>query len=171
MVTNQMIGAGIGFVPLVGDVFMAIYRPNSRNSHLLEKFLIERAAMRWVAVQPVWFVLNRPAALHMVQLRNSRLRPPSSIESRPGVRLTSSKLRADPLARVQQQGRHPARARTRRIGTCVRHRCTRPASARVGRPIRKRGADLRRHAGRPPQVHAVLEAVRVAGVCRQAHHQ
>jgi hypothetical protein len=47
MVTNQMIGAGIGFVPLVGDVFMAIYRPNSRNSHLLEKFLIERAAMRW----------------------------------------------------------------------------------------------------------------------------
>jgi len=40
MVMNTLIGTGVGIVfPLVGDVFMAVYKPNSRNALLLEKTL------------------------------------------------------------------------------------------------------------------------------------
>lgn len=43
MTLNQMIGLGIGLVPLVGDIGMAAFKANSRNAGLLEDFLIRRA--------------------------------------------------------------------------------------------------------------------------------
>ncbi|PWN96961.1 hypothetical protein FA09DRAFT_331013 [Tilletiopsis washingtonensis] len=39
MVVNNAVSAGIGFVPLVGDIALAIWRANSRNAKLLEEFL------------------------------------------------------------------------------------------------------------------------------------
>ncbi|GAA6006792.1 hypothetical protein JCM11491_003182 [Sporobolomyces phaffii] len=43
MTLNQMIGLGIGLVPLVGDIGMAAFKANSRNAGLLEDFLIRRS--------------------------------------------------------------------------------------------------------------------------------
>ena len=39
MLANNAVSAGIGFVPLVGDVMLATYKANSRNAALLEEFL------------------------------------------------------------------------------------------------------------------------------------
>ncbi|GAA5877357.1 hypothetical protein JCM5296_002223 [Sporobolomyces johnsonii] len=44
MAFNQAVGLGIGLVPLVGDIMMAVWKANSRNAALLEDFLIRRAA-------------------------------------------------------------------------------------------------------------------------------
>ncbi|KIM39371.1 hypothetical protein M413DRAFT_447300 [Hebeloma cylindrosporum] len=39
MMLNNAISAGVGFVPFVGDVILAVYKANSRNVALLEEFL------------------------------------------------------------------------------------------------------------------------------------
>ncbi|KAF9007518.1 hypothetical protein BDQ17DRAFT_1398387 [Cyathus striatus] len=39
MLINNAISAGVGFVPMVGDVILAMYKANSRNAALLEEFL------------------------------------------------------------------------------------------------------------------------------------
>ena len=39
MLANNAISAGVGLVPLVGDVMLATYKANSRNAALLEEFL------------------------------------------------------------------------------------------------------------------------------------
>ena len=39
MLINNAVSAGVGFVPVVGDVILAIYKANSRNAALLEEFL------------------------------------------------------------------------------------------------------------------------------------
>ncbi|GAA6033495.1 hypothetical protein JCM8097_001424 [Rhodosporidiobolus ruineniae] len=44
MAFNQTVGLGIGLVPLVGDLCMAVWKANSRNAALLEDFLVRRAA-------------------------------------------------------------------------------------------------------------------------------
>ncbi|GAA6011070.1 hypothetical protein JCM10207_005485 [Rhodosporidiobolus poonsookiae] len=44
MTFNQTVGLGIGLIPLVGDIAMAVWKANSRNAALLEDFLIRRAA-------------------------------------------------------------------------------------------------------------------------------
>ncbi|GAA5839912.1 hypothetical protein JCM9279_005205 [Rhodotorula babjevae] len=44
MLFNQLVGLGIGLVPLVGDLALAVFKANSRNAALLEDFLVRRAA-------------------------------------------------------------------------------------------------------------------------------
>ncbi|BGP52140.1 hypothetical protein JCM10450v2_008111 [Rhodotorula kratochvilovae] len=44
MLFNQLVGLGIGLIPLVGDLALAVFKANSRNAALLEDFLIRRAA-------------------------------------------------------------------------------------------------------------------------------
>ncbi|KAG6852556.1 hypothetical protein C0991_010978 [Blastosporella zonata] len=39
MFLHNIVGAGVGFIPLVGDVMFAVYKPNSRNAALLEEML------------------------------------------------------------------------------------------------------------------------------------
>lgn len=39
MLFNNAVSAGVGFVPVVGDVILAVYKANSRNVALLEEFL------------------------------------------------------------------------------------------------------------------------------------
>jgi len=39
MLMNNAISAGVGFVPVVGDIILAVYKANSRNAALLEEFL------------------------------------------------------------------------------------------------------------------------------------
>ncbi|GAA5837746.1 hypothetical protein JCM11251_002312 [Rhodosporidiobolus azoricus] len=46
MTFNQTVGLGIGLVPLVGDICLAVWKANSRNAALLEDFLIRRAAQQ-----------------------------------------------------------------------------------------------------------------------------
>ena len=36
---NNAVSAAVGFVPLVGDVVLAVYKANSRNAALLEEYL------------------------------------------------------------------------------------------------------------------------------------
>lgn len=44
MMLNNAISAGVGFVPFVGDVLLAVYKANSRNAALLDEFLRIRGA-------------------------------------------------------------------------------------------------------------------------------
>jgi len=44
MLINNAISAGLGFVPIVGDVALATFKANSRNAALLEEFLRVRGA-------------------------------------------------------------------------------------------------------------------------------
>jgi len=46
MQLNTLIAAGVGIVPILGDVMAAAYKPNSRNAHMVEDFLVERAKSR-----------------------------------------------------------------------------------------------------------------------------
>lgn len=39
MLVNNAVSAGMGFVPFIGDVFLAAYKANSRNVALIEEFL------------------------------------------------------------------------------------------------------------------------------------
>lgn len=39
MFVNNAISAGVGFIPLIGDIILAQYKANSRNAALLEEFL------------------------------------------------------------------------------------------------------------------------------------
>lgn len=39
MSTHNFISTGMGMVPAVGDICVAVYKPNSRNAALLEEFL------------------------------------------------------------------------------------------------------------------------------------
>lgn len=39
MLMNNAVSVAVGFVPLVGDVVLAVYKANSRNAALLEEFL------------------------------------------------------------------------------------------------------------------------------------
>ncbi|KAI0775238.1 hypothetical protein BD413DRAFT_611564 [Trametes elegans] len=39
MLVNNAISAGVGFIPFVGDVVLAMFKANSRNAALLEEFL------------------------------------------------------------------------------------------------------------------------------------
>ncbi|WVQ63413.1 uncharacterized protein L199_001566 [Kwoniella botswanensis] len=39
MLVNNAISAGLGFIPIAGDIFLAAWKANSRNAHLLEEFL------------------------------------------------------------------------------------------------------------------------------------
>ncbi|KAI0707392.1 hypothetical protein C8Q76DRAFT_749031 [Earliella scabrosa] len=39
MLFNNAISAGVGFVPIVGDIMLAVWKANSRNAALLEEFL------------------------------------------------------------------------------------------------------------------------------------
>lgn len=39
MLLNNAVSAGVGFVPGVGDICLAMYKANSRNAALLEEFL------------------------------------------------------------------------------------------------------------------------------------
>ncbi|CAE6459695.1 unnamed protein product [Rhizoctonia solani] len=39
MLANNAVSAGVGLIPLVGDVILAVYKANSRNAALLEEFL------------------------------------------------------------------------------------------------------------------------------------
>lgn len=50
MLFNNAVSAGVGIVPLVGDVLLAVYKANSRNAALLDEFLRIRgsAALREV---------------------------------------------------------------------------------------------------------------------------
>jgi Domain of unknown function (DUF4112) len=44
MLFNNAISAGVGIVPVVGDVLLAVYKANSRNAALLDEFLRVRGA-------------------------------------------------------------------------------------------------------------------------------
>ena len=39
MLFNNAVSAGVGFIPLVGDVLLAVYKANSRNAALLDEYL------------------------------------------------------------------------------------------------------------------------------------
>ncbi|SGY83515.1 BQ5605_C009g05641 [Microbotryum silenes-dioicae] len=43
MVFNQMVGSGVGMIPLVGDIILAVWKANSRNALLLEDYLIAKS--------------------------------------------------------------------------------------------------------------------------------
>ncbi|KDR78773.1 hypothetical protein GALMADRAFT_118227 [Galerina marginata CBS 339.88] len=55
MLMNNAISAGVGFVPIVGDVFVGSFKANSRNVALLEEFLRIRGeeAIKMGGVQDV----------------------------------------------------------------------------------------------------------------------
>ncbi|WVQ95460.1 hypothetical protein IAU59_002557 [Kwoniella sp. CBS 9459] len=42
MLANNAISAGLGFIPVAGDIFLAAWKANSRNAHLLEAYLVIR---------------------------------------------------------------------------------------------------------------------------------
>jgi len=44
MIFNTSVSIGLGLVPIVGDIMLAVWKANSRNANLLEDFLIARLA-------------------------------------------------------------------------------------------------------------------------------
>lgn len=46
MIGNHAIAEGVGMIPVFGDIFLAWWKANSRNSWLLEKHLVERIMKR-----------------------------------------------------------------------------------------------------------------------------
>ncbi|KAJ9113767.1 hypothetical protein QFC20_001793 [Naganishia adeliensis] len=44
MLANNGVSAAVGFIPLVGDILLGVWKANSRNAHLLEEYLSIRGA-------------------------------------------------------------------------------------------------------------------------------
>ncbi|ODV91731.1 hypothetical protein CANCADRAFT_30066 [Tortispora caseinolytica NRRL Y-17796] len=44
MVANVLVDIGLGLIPLLGTIFSAVYKCNSRNCLILEKHLLRRVA-------------------------------------------------------------------------------------------------------------------------------
>jgi hypothetical protein len=61
MMFNLMADAGLGFVPLVGDLASAIYKSNTRNAIILEHLLIERG-LRNLGHDPAQLGIERKKA-------------------------------------------------------------------------------------------------------------
>ncbi|WVQ86155.1 hypothetical protein IAT38_008323 [Cryptococcus sp. DSM 104549] len=57
MMFNNAISAGLGLVPVAGDIFLAAWKANSRNAHLLEAYLTIRGE-EFLALQS-----NHPSTL------------------------------------------------------------------------------------------------------------
>ncbi|GAB1526955.1 hypothetical protein RhiXN_03290 [Rhizoctonia solani] len=56
MLANNAVSAGVGLVPVAGDVVVAAFKTNSRNAALLEEFL---------RIRQVPFILNFQLAVHL----------------------------------------------------------------------------------------------------------
>lgn len=74
MLLNNAISAGVGFIPLVGDVILANYKANSRNAALLEEYLRIRGEEFLKVLSFLLFVnrtlyLDRPNAVERRTLR------------------------------------------------------------------------------------------------------
>lgn len=54
MVFNNMVSAGVGFVPIIGDIAVAGWKANSRNAALLEEFLRIRGLEAINVVSEKW---------------------------------------------------------------------------------------------------------------------
>ncbi|KAL7420860.1 hypothetical protein Q5752_004813 [Cryptotrichosporon argae] len=46
MLVNNAVSAGLGFVPVAGDIALAAWKANSRNAHLLEAYLAQLVGER-----------------------------------------------------------------------------------------------------------------------------
>ena len=45
MFANHLLSEGVGLVPFLGDVFIAWFKPNTRNYWLLEAYICQRRAL------------------------------------------------------------------------------------------------------------------------------
>lgn len=55
MLVNNAISAGVGFIPVVGDVVLAAFKANSRNAALLEEYLRIRYVPFILNFQFMWY--------------------------------------------------------------------------------------------------------------------
>ena len=71
MALNVLIDAGIGFVPLLGDLFDVAWKSNLRNMRLLDEHAYEERAARpgdWIFVVGIALLLFAAAAVPLVLL-------------------------------------------------------------------------------------------------------
>ena len=89
MLFNNAVSAGVGFVPLVGDVLLAVYKANSRNAALLDEFLRIRGSE---------FLKMREAEERGRENNNNNNNAPTAADVeqvKPGAGMTSSEMDAN----------------------------------------------------------------------------
>jgi hypothetical protein len=106
MVMNNMVGIGVGFLPIVGDIVLAIYKANSRNAMLLEEFLRVRGE-EFVRMRGVEDVNGREKGAEdgegwfkslMRRARRAGVSPKDAEQVKPGAGMTSDELEPTRLA-------------------------------------------------------------------------
>lgn len=88
MIANNTVGTGVGFIPLVGSIFLGAWKPNSRNANLLEDCTwtlltkscasARRAVVAWRLMRPSVSMLSqhpRPTQPAPVRPCRRRRRP------------------------------------------------------------------------------------------------
>lgn len=70
MLANNLISATIGFIPIAGDIMLAVFKANSRNAALLEVFLRERAAEIQKELEQA-----QQVAQHLTDVQGTQTRP------------------------------------------------------------------------------------------------
>jgi hypothetical protein len=137
MLVNNVISAGVGFVPLVGDVILAQWKANSRNAALLEEYLRVRGEVRAPAsIRLITSLTFTPAGVPEVDRRARRR-----------LRRGCGRRRYSPGRGCRRRRAHhdPAQARGRARAA---RPSDRPPADDAGRdcragPVRPRGARVR----------------------------
>lgn len=63
---SVLLAAGVGVIPLFGDIFDTVYKANTRNVWLLEQFLKDEAARTLVETDMVLTQPTQPMQAHHV---------------------------------------------------------------------------------------------------------
>ncbi|KAG7566884.1 hypothetical protein FFLO_01385 [Filobasidium floriforme] len=98
MLLNNAVSAGVGVVPLVGDLVVAVYKANSRNAHLLEEYLAVRG-QEYLASQGATLPTNSVAG---VQPGITQGEPNLQSEYKPGAGMVAGEI-------IPMPGQQPAR--------------------------------------------------------------
>ncbi len=99
---NNMVGIGVGFLPIVGDIVLAIYKANSRNAMLLEEFLRVRGE-EFVRMRGVEDVNGKERGVEedgegwfkslMRRAKRSGVSPKDAEQVKPGAGMTSDEMK------------------------------------------------------------------------------
>jgi hypothetical protein len=108
MIMNNMVGIGVGFLPIIGDIILAIYKANSRNAMLLEEFLRVRGE-EFVRMRGVEDVNGREKGTGdgegwfkslMKRARKAGVSPKDAEQVKPGAGMTSDEMEQTDTTRL-----------------------------------------------------------------------
>ncbi|KAG6867953.1 hypothetical protein C0993_009172 [Termitomyces sp. T159_Od127] len=91
MLFHILVGAGVGFVPAIGDVLVAVYKPNSRNAGLLMEFMRIRGE-EYMRLQAEEAIVTSSGSRSQVDSQGRGLSKADQEQVKPGAGLVQGEI-------------------------------------------------------------------------------